>query len=101
MAGVRISCVAPVMVFTSALMVMDPSIMIYEETTTQIETMNYEALDSADSIIILNNTKTITENTTPMINLQNYSWYTIHLIFFFVFLFYIIANVFSILKKTD
>ena len=101
MAGIRLSCVAPVLVFTAALMVMDPSILIYEETKTTIETFDYEALDSGDSIVVLNSTKVISEYNAPTINLQNYSWSAIHGVFFFIFLFYIISNAFSILKKTD
>jgi len=57
------------------------------------------ASDTTNTIISLNTTEVWTETIASSITLQNTVWTTVHLLFFFVIIFYVLTQVVQLLTK--
>jgi len=82
----RIISTMPALIFSLALVVMSPEIILFDEVSTITNT---------------NSTDTITNTTNYSINLQNGAWGPVHLILFFIFFAYVLWNTFKLLSNRD
>ena len=80
----RIMFVMPALVFSLALVVMSPEIVLFNEVSTIISTVSNEI---------------ITTTIDYSVNLQNGAWGSVHLVLFFVFFAYILWNTFKLLSN--
>ncbi|MBI1663952.1 MAG: hypothetical protein IS860_10840 [Nitrosopumilus sp.] len=83
-ASTRVMVVAPAAVFSLALVVMSPQIVMLDEVSTITST---------------NSSEVITDTTVYSIELENMSWGAIHMTLFAIFFFYIMLNLHSLLTK--
>ena len=83
-ASTRVMVVAPAAVFSLALVVMSPQIVMLDEVATITST---------------NSSEVITDTTVYSIELENMSWGAIHMTLFAIFFFYIMLNLHSLLTK--
>ena len=82
----RIMFVMPALVFSLALVVMSPEIILFNEVSTITST---------------NSTEIITNITDYSVNFENKAWGSVHLVLFFVFFAYIIWNTFKLLTDKN
>ena len=80
----RIISVMPALVFSLALVVMSPEIVLFKEVSTITNT---------------GSANIITDTTNYSVNLQNGAWGSVHLVLFFVFFAYILWHTFKLLSN--